>query len=109
MKTIRMSIAGLGFVLWQQGRVDEAIASLGAAIEADSKQPAAYDQLGTLLAEQGRLEEAASNYRLLVRYGPTAAAHQKLGQVLMRLGRTDEAHEAMEMAKALDRSSVEAR
>ena len=100
---------GLGFVLWQQGRVDEAIASLDAAIEADPKHPAAYDQLGTILVEQGRLEEAASNYRLLVRNRPSAAAHQKLGQVLMRLGRTDEAHKEMEMAKALDRNSVEAR
>jgi tetratricopeptide (TPR) repeat protein len=100
---------GLGFVLWQQGRVDEAIASLDAAIKADSKQPAAYDHLGTILVEQGKLEEAASNYRLLVRYRPSSAAHQKLGQVLTRLGHTDEAHKAMEMAKALDRNSVEAR
>ena len=31
------------------------------------KHPAAYDQLGTILVEQGRLDEAASNYRSLVR------------------------------------------
>ena len=95
---------GLGVVLWQQGRVDEAIASLQSAIEADPKNAAAYDQLGTILVEQGKLEEAASNYRALIRNRPSAAAHQKLAQVLTRLGRTDEARKEMEMAKALNRS-----
>ena len=46
--------------------MNEAIANLNDAIKADPKQPTAYDQLGTILVEQGRLEEAASNYRLLV-------------------------------------------
>jgi len=101
--------AGLGFVLRQQGRLDEAIASLNAAIEADPVNAAAYDQLGTILVQQGRLGEAESTYRLLVRSRPSAAAHQALAQVLMSLGRTDEARREMEMAKALDRSPGEAR
>jgi Flp pilus assembly protein TadD len=100
---------GLGFVLWKQGRVDEAIASLHAAIEADPEYPAAYDHLGTILVEQGRLGEAEANYRRLVRTRPSAAAHQKLAQVLMELGRTDAAREEMGMAKALDRNPGEAR
>jgi tetratricopeptide (TPR) repeat protein len=98
---------GLGFVLWQQGKADEAIARLNDAIAADPEQPAAYDQLGTILAEQGKLEEAASSYRRLVRVRPSAAGHQKLGQVLARLGRTDEARQQLEMAKALDPSLAE--
>ncbi len=96
-------------MLYQSGQVDEAIASLHDAIEADPKHPAAYDQLGTILVERGRLEEAASNYRLVVGIRPTAAAHQKLAQALMRLGRTDEARKEMEMAKALDRNAGKAR
>ena len=96
---------GLGIVLWQQGRADEAIASLNDAIEADPKNAAAYDQLGTILVRQGKLEEAVSSYRLLVRNRPSAAAHQELAQVLTRLGRTDEARKEMEMAKALNRSA----
>jgi len=98
---------GLGLVLWKQGHPDEAISSLHAAIEIDPEHPAAYDELGTILVEQGRIEEAESNYRLLVRTRPSAAAHQKLAEVLLRLGRTDEARREMEMAKALP--SVEAR
>ena len=108
-KPSAQAYTGLGFVLWRQGRVDEAIASLHDAIEADPKDAAAYDPLGTILVEQGKLEEAASNYRLLVHYRPSAAAHQKLAEVLMRLGRTDEARKEMEMAKALGRNLGEAR
>jgi tetratricopeptide (TPR) repeat protein len=91
---------GLGYVLGRQGRVDEAITSLREAIEADPEHPAAYDQLGTILAEQGKFEEAASDYRHLLRIQPSPAAHRKLAQVLMRLGRIEEAKK--EMAKALD-------
>ncbi len=108
-KPSAQAYTGLGYVLWQQGRADEAIDRLHDAIEADPKLPAAYEQLGTILAEQGRLEEAASDYRQLVRSRPSAAAHQKLAAVLMRLGRTDEARKEMEMAKALDQDSAEAR
>jgi superkiller protein 3 len=98
---------GLGIVLYHQGRVDEAIASLNHAIEMDPKYPAAYDRLAAIRVEQGKLEEAASNYRVVVRIRPSAAGHQKLAQVLMSLGRTDEARKEMEMAKALDGISVD--
>jgi tetratricopeptide (TPR) repeat protein len=93
--------AGLGFVLWRQGQADPAIASLRDAIEADPDYLPAYDQLGAILVERGSLEEAISNYRALSRRRPSAAAHQKLAEVLMRLGRTAEARQEIEMAKAL--------
>jgi tetratricopeptide (TPR) repeat protein len=109
VKPSAQGYTGLGLVLYHQGQVDESIASLNAAIEADPKHATAYDQLGAIQTHQGRLEEAASNYRLAVHHRPTAAAHQKLAQVLMRLGRMDEARKVMEMAKALDRNSGEAR
>jgi len=99
---------GLGIVLRQQGRTDEAIASLRKAIDAEPKNAAAYDQLGSILIQQGKLDEAASTYRLLVRNQPSAAAHQELAQILTSLGRTDEARREMELAKALQGSSPEA-
>jgi hypothetical protein len=36
-----------------------------------------------------------------VRTRPSADAHQKLAEVLMRLGRTDDARKEMELVKAL--------
>ncbi len=103
------TFVGLGIVLKEQGRVDEGIAMLRDAIESAPEQPAAYDQLATILVEQGMLEEAASNYRQLVRLRPDVAAHQKLAEVLTRLGRPDEARKQMDAARALDRNPGEAR
>jgi cytochrome c-type biogenesis protein CcmH/NrfG len=89
--------------------VDEAIAALHAAIAADPKHPAAYDHLGTILLEQGRFHEAEPHYRRIVRTRPSAAAHRQLAEVLMRLGRPDEARRETELAKALDRDPEETR
>lgn len=96
------SHTGLGFVLWQLDRPDEAVAQLQLAIEADPGNAAAYDQLGTILVQQGEFDEAASTYRQLVRTRPSAAAHQALAEVLTRMGRADEAREELELAKALE-------
>ena len=49
---------GLGIVLWQQERADEAVASMRAAIELDPDNATAHDQLGKMLLQQGKLEEA---------------------------------------------------
>ena len=88
-------------MLWQQGRADEAAASLQSAIEADPTNATAYDSLGTIQLQQGKLEEAASTYRSLIREQPSAKAHEGLAQVLTRLGRTDEARQQLEMARKL--------
>jgi len=100
---------GLGAVLYHQEKVDDAVASLKAAIEADPDYPRAYDQLAAIQVQQGELDDAASNYRLLVSKQPSASGHEKLARVLMQLGRVDEARKEMELAKALDRNSGEAR
>jgi Flp pilus assembly protein TadD len=49
---------GLGIVLWQQGRTDEAIASLRAAIESDPKNATAHQKLAEVLESLGRTDEA---------------------------------------------------
>lgn len=93
---------GLGIVLWQMGRADEAIANLKSAIEANPAHAPAYDQLGTILVEQGKLEDAAITYHDLIRNRPSAAAHQNLAKVLERLGRMDEAKKEVELAQTID-------
>ena len=49
---------GLGIVLWQLGRTDEAIANLQAAIKADPKNAAAQQKLAEFRASLGRADEA---------------------------------------------------
>ena len=86
----------------------KAIASLKSAIEADVKNASAYDQLGTIQVQQGRLDQAASTYRSLVRNQPSAAAHRELAQVLARLGHSEGARKELEIAEALERGPVAA-
>jgi tetratricopeptide (TPR) repeat protein len=93
---------GLGLVLWQLNRGDEAVASLEKAIAADPGNAAAYDQLGTIQIQRGQLAEAAQTYRALVVHRPSAAAHRELAQVLTRQGKTAEARDQMAMAAALE-------
>ena len=47
---------GLGIVLWQQGRADEAIANLRAAIEADPDNAIAREKLAEVLQSLGRTD-----------------------------------------------------
>jgi tetratricopeptide (TPR) repeat protein len=49
---------GLGIVLWQLGRKDEAIASLQAAIKADPKNATAQQKLAEIQQSSGRADEA---------------------------------------------------
>jgi len=93
---------GLGAVLWQQGRAEEAITNLKTAIQTDPKSTGASNTLGKIFIEQGKLDEAASTYRLLAKNQPSAVAHQGLAQVLTRMGRDKEAQQELSKAKALE-------
>jgi tetratricopeptide (TPR) repeat protein len=95
----------LGVVQWQQGRTEDGIASLEAAIVANPKNAAPYDYLGTIYVEQGRLEDAEAVYRRLVRNQPSANAYEELAQILVRMGRTEEARQEMARANALSRNA----
>jgi len=93
---------GLGAVLWQQGRAEEAITNLKTAIQTDPKNTGASNTLGKIFIEQGKLEEAASTYRLLSQNQPSSVAHQGLSQVLARMGRDEEARQELAKAKVFE-------
>ena len=93
----------LGIAQWQLGHTEKAIDSLRAAIMADRGNAAAYDTLATIFIEQGQLERAERTYRQLIENQPSAAAHQRLAQVLMSLGREDEAQREIARGQALGR------
>jgi tetratricopeptide (TPR) repeat protein len=100
---------GLGFVLSKQGKLDEAVAQFREAIRTNRGFAPAYYNLGASLETQGKLEEAADAYRDLVRDHPSARAHNKLGAVLVELGRTDEAVRELQAAIAMDPGYADAR
>jgi len=92
---------GLGYVLAQQGREDEAIAEFRKAIEVDPKFTPAYNNLAGALEEQGKFEDAAEYYRRSLAEKPSASVYSALGNVLRQLGKSEEAAEQFAKAKAL--------
>lgn len=95
---------GLGAVLWQQGKADEAVANLKKAVEYDPKSTAASDTLGKIYVEQGKFEEAASTYKLLAEHQPSPLAYNGQALALTRLGKVEEANQVSALAKALEKN-----
>jgi Flp pilus assembly protein TadD len=93
---------GLGYVLAQQGRADEAIAEFRQAIAADAAFTPAYNNLAETLVQQNHLAEAADAYRQSLARKPSAAVYSALGDVLRRLGKPAEAAEQFSKASALN-------
>jgi tetratricopeptide (TPR) repeat protein len=99
----------LGAVLLMMGHREESAAhlqkaneiKLRTAIENDPKSARGYNDLGELLAEMGRAEEAVSQFRKAAELQPDfAAARANLGGALAKLGRLDEA--LVELRQALE-------
>lgn len=95
---------GLGAVLWQQGKADEAVQTLQLAVKENPKHAAAADTLGKILLEQGKFEQAASTYQTLAQAQPSALAYNGEALALSQLGKTEEASKALAKAKALEQN-----
>ncbi len=86
-----------------------AIAGLERTIARDPAHAKAHLNLGNLLAEEDRLEDAASSCRRAIALDPRLPeAHASLGYLLTAEGRLDEAIAACEAALALDPEFVQA-
>ncbi|MEL7450877.1 MAG: tetratricopeptide repeat protein, partial [Pseudomonadota bacterium] len=92
------SYTGLGASLQRLGRTEEAVSSFRSAIAEDPKNAAAYDQLGDIFVQSGKLDDALTVYKNLVQAAPSAAAHLELAGVYERLGRSDEARRERALA-----------
>jgi len=93
----------LGLAYEGLGKIDEAIdayrKAIAAAHGADAKP---YFDLGTVLMENGKAQEALSNLLQAVRIKPgDAAAHRELGKVYLQLDRLPEAQAELENAVKL--------
>jgi tetratricopeptide (TPR) repeat protein len=83
----------LAVCAWRQlGYWRDSVTVLGHALEVAEANPAAHNTLGTVLARQGRLADAASHFAEAVRLDPDGPkARLNLGQALLVLGKPDEA------------------
>lgn len=69
----------------------------------------AYNNLGTLLVDSGRLQEAMEHYQLALRFKPDyALTYNDIGTVLVRTGRMQEAIEHFQHALRLEPDFAEA-
>ena len=78
--------------LYRQGQLEAALACLYCDVELKPKNAVAYSNLGSILADLGRLEEANEIYQRAIKldssYGMT---YNNLGNLLKRQGRIEEA------------------
>ena len=82
---------GLGNVLDDQGKPDEAAAEYRRAIDLDPKDAVAHTNLGLILEKQGKPDEAAAEHRRAIDIDPkNALAHLNLCALLRRQGKFDE-------------------
>jgi tetratricopeptide (TPR) repeat protein len=93
-----------------RGQTDRAIGLYRSAIAQNTTLSAAYQNLGLVLIESGRLEESADALASGVRLEPSdPVAHINFGTALARLGRLEEAITQFEQALHLDATSTAAR
>jgi len=82
----------LGILLFDGGRIDEAIAHYRRALQTEPDNPDALRSLGHALYDSGRLADAIDCYRAALRLRPDLAeVHNNLGIALVRTGHLAEA------------------
>jgi Flp pilus assembly protein TadD len=82
----------LGVALAQQGKLEQAAASLEQAIHSRSDFPEAHNDFANVLLGLGRLDDAVAHYRqAIVLRADYPEAHNNLGIALARQGKLDDA------------------
>jgi tetratricopeptide (TPR) repeat protein len=93
---------GLGHVLGEQGRWQEALAQYREALRLLPGSPEVLNDLGVALAALGHPDEAAARLHEAIRCRPDfAPAHRNLGALLAQRGQPDEALRRLEEALRL--------
>jgi len=92
---------GLASLLAKQGKQDEAVKMLIELAEADVQDAKSRYQLGLVLMQAGDCEGAVGQFQAVSKIDTThTGALMNLGNCLNRLGRTEEAQQAMERFRA---------
>ncbi len=82
----------LGHLLFQDGRLADAVVQLRQALKLDPADPDVHYNLGAVLSRQGHTSEAVAHYLESIRLNPSyVQAHYNLGNILLEQGRFTEA------------------
>jgi predicted TPR repeat methyltransferase len=99
----------IGILHHQRGRNAESIDCLAHSIALDPTLPDRHSNLGNVLLELDRYDEAEQAYRQAIALDPGHAnAHNNLGALLRARGRSEEARDAFEQAIASNPSQADA-
>ena len=100
---------GLGYVLLQQGKLEESVNVLRRAIQLQPTNEKAHNNLWEALRRSKRDDELYAAYVEAARVLPaSASARYNLGNELLRRGKLDEAIEQLRVAVSLDDRNAEA-
>ena len=98
----------LGGMLFEQGRVDEAMVQFQKALAVSPKFPDSHNNLANALLQKGAVDEAIAHYRAAVAIQSDKAIYcANLGNALVRKGQVEEAIRWYEKAVELEPGSVE--
>lgn len=98
----------LGVLSLQADRYDDALVQLEKAVNANTCDPYAYNNLGAVLVKLDRLVEAETVYRAALKIMPDfVGAYLNLGHVLLRCKRSEEAIATYRKALLLDATNIE--
>jgi tetratricopeptide (TPR) repeat protein len=99
----------LGALRLQQGRNDEALRLVGAALKAKRDSPLTLANYGLALERAGRIDEALAAYDKAIALKPDhAAAYNNRGLALLRVARAGEALASFDRATAISPNYVDA-
>lgn len=95
--------------LCNSGQMADAESQAKKLLEKFRNAPVLYNILGSALATQGKLEEAAATFQCALKGAPNyAQAHSNLGLTLARLHRLEEAVTSLQQAVSIDPSKAQA-
>jgi tetratricopeptide (TPR) repeat protein len=105
-----MLLLTLGMLSWNQSRMyTDAETLYRTTIRKNPDCGMAHNNLGLLLADNGRTDEAMAHYQKALELDPNhAEAHNNLGNLLKKMGRTDEAMAHYQKALELNPNYSEA-
>jgi tetratricopeptide (TPR) repeat protein len=96
------------FLLHQQGKLTEAEQLYLTVLQLDPDSAEAHHNLGTVLAQLNRMEEALAHFEKAIAIRPNSSeAHNNLGNVLVRLNRLEQSIVQFGKALELSRHNVE--
>ena len=98
----------LAAALKQNGRINESLVASQKTVQLDPQDAEAHYNLGIVMQDLGRLDEAETIYKKAITLKPDHKAHNNLGIVMQELGKLDEAEASYKKAITLKPDFIQA-